>query len=155
MAFEFNIMDMHQLVNELWPTREEAYELQFWIFKFKHVCFSICICAYILIQGPHPPRDPTLENKIFNSYPNSINSPLQLLDFLKICSNDDFFVPTPSLWNRILHGSGQSIFLNNNGLKCPRHQGWYGISKFTGMHPMLSYKPRTSIGSFSSSCPLI
>ena len=102
-----------------------------------HTClfFNLYMCIYLNPRATSIPWS-KFRIRIFTSYPYSITSTLQPLDLLKICSNDDFFVPTPSLWNWPLQGSGRSkTIVHNSGLKCPRHQGWYGISKFIGMHP--------------------
>ena len=45
------------------------------------------------MQGPHPSRNANLVKTMF-----SVVAPtLRLLDLLKICWNDDIFIPTPSL----------------------------------------------------------
>ena len=46
--------------------------------------------------------------KKITSFPSLMNSTLQLFDLLKLCCNDDIFVPVPWLWSWLVHASDQS-----------------------------------------------
>ena len=43
--FNFNMSDVFQLVNELWPLLEDGYALQIWTFKFSLGCVLI-LCTW-------------------------------------------------------------------------------------------------------------
>ena len=60
-------------------------------FKYGNSKFHICVNA--LMQGPHPSRNANLVKTMFYV----VAPTLRLLDLLKICWNDDIFIPTPSL----------------------------------------------------------
>jgi hypothetical protein len=67
---------------------------------FQVVCRGVCIS----IKALHPSPPPKLEGtKTFTRCPNLKTLPLQLLDLLRFCWNNDMFLPTPSLQSWLLH----------------------------------------------------
>ena len=95
-------------------------------FKLSHVSFLVLHMCVYFNQESISISSSIFNKKIFTSYPNLAASTLWPLDLLKVCWNNEFFLPMPSLWSWPLHASGQSkTNVNDSELDCPWHQGWY------------------------------
>lgn len=108
MAFEFNMIGTHHMVNQLGYMHSKFGYLT----SHMHVS-QFCICVYVCICfNPKAIAIPSCKFRTktnnFTSCPNLLNLALQLLDLLKICWSNSIFIPTLSYGSWLLHACGQS-----------------------------------------------
>ena len=95
------------------------------------------ICFYFLfIELTHSSRHSYLEK--CNKCSNLTTATLWPLNLLKLLMTHKYFLARQYLHNIIgfLHTQvNHQIHIDDIGLNCSQHQGWYECSKYIGMHP--------------------